>query len=73
MQKWQASFRVIGFGWFIALAILLGVMGGIWLDNKLGTRPLFIIIGLFLGLAIAIYGAVKMLLPLANDNDGKNG
>jgi ATP synthase protein I len=73
MQKWQASFRIIGFGWFIALAILLGVMVGIWLDNKLGTRPLFIIIGLFLGLAVAIYGAVKMLLPLGNNNDGKNG
>jgi ATP synthase protein I len=73
MEKWQASFKIIGFGWFFELAILLGVMGGIWLDNKLGTRPLFIVIGLFLGLAVAIYGAVKMLLPLANDNDRKNG
>jgi ATP synthase protein I len=73
MQKWQASFRIIGLGWFVGLAILLGVLGGIWLDNKLGTRPLFIIIGLLLGIAVAIYGAVKMLLPLANDNDRGNG
>jgi ATP synthase protein I len=73
MQKWQAPFRIIGFGWFIGLSILLGVLGGIWLDNKLNTRPLFIIIGLFLGLAVAIYGAVKMLLPLANTNDRDNG
>jgi ATP synthase protein I len=69
MQNWQAAFRIIGFGWFIGLSILLGVLGGIWLDHKMGTRPLFIIIGLLLGIAVAIYGAVKMLLPLASNNN----
>jgi ATP synthase protein I len=73
MQKWQTSFRIIGFGWFVGLAILLGALGGIWLDNKLGTRPLFIIIGLLMGIAVAIYGAVKMISPLANDDDRGHG
>jgi len=73
MQRWQAALRVLELGWFVGIAILLGILGGLWLDDKLGTRPLFIIIGLILGLAVAVYGAVKMMLQvLKGDNDKGN-
>lgn len=64
MRRWQTAFNIIGIGWLIGLSILLGVLGGLWLDNRLGTQPLFIIVGLFLGLIIASYGTYRMLLPL---------
>ncbi len=63
MQKWQLAFRVFGLGWFVALAILLGILGGLWLDGRFGTKPLFTIIGLLLGLIVAAYGAYSILRP----------
>jgi ATP synthase protein I len=71
MQKWQLAFRVFGIGWVIAIAILLGVLGGLWVDGKLSTRPLFTIIGLFFGLALAACGAYTMMRPFFTDNNGQ--
>jgi len=45
----------------VALSILLGVLGGVWLDGKLGTRPVLVIVGLFLGVSVAFYGVYRML------------
>ncbi len=71
MQQWQLALRVLGIGWFLAISILLGVLGGLWLDNKLGTKPVFLIIGIFLGLAVAGYGAYQMFKPFITNNQGK--
>ena len=35
----------------LAVAVLIGFLAGRWLDNKLHTTPLFMLIGLFWGLA----------------------
>jgi ATP synthase protein I len=69
MGKWQAALRFIGVGWFVAISILLGVWGGLWLDAKLGTAPIMVLVGLFLGLAVAFYGVYRMLLPLIRKRD----
>jgi F0F1-type ATP synthase assembly protein I len=71
MQRWSTALKVLEVGWFVGIAIVAGVLGGRWLDTKLGTQPFFVIIGLFLGLATAIYGAVKMILPVLKDDDDK--
>jgi ATP synthase protein I len=39
----------------LAGCTLLGVFGGKWLDQQWGTEPIFLIIGLFIGLAAGIY------------------
>ncbi|MFQ5649535.1 MAG: AtpZ/AtpI family protein [bacterium] len=44
-----------------ALAILLATGGGYWLDLKLNTMPLFLILGLFIGATsgfLTVYRAV---------------
>jgi F0F1-type ATP synthase assembly protein I len=69
MQRWQSALQVLEVGWFIGLAILLGILGGLWLDNRLSTRPLFTIVGLILGLVVAIVGAVKLIMPIIKGND----
>ena len=58
-------------GWFIGISILLGVGGGLWLDNKFGTRPILVIVGLILGLVVALYGVYRMLLPLVRRKQDK--
>jgi len=58
------ALRVTGLGWYIALCILLGVLGGLWLDNKANTSPLCMLLGTFLGVAVAFYGTYKIVSPL---------
>ena len=58
-------------GWYIGLCIFLGVWGGLWLDNKLNTKPVFIIVGLILGLAVAFYGVYLMVKPLMGNKKNK--
>ena len=71
MGRWQVALRFIGVGWFVGISIVLGVLGGLWLDGKLGTKPLFVIIGLILGIVVAFYGLYRMLLPLVKDKQNK--
>jgi F0F1-type ATP synthase assembly protein I len=71
MGRWEVALRFIGVGWFIAISILLGVWGGLWLDGKLGTSPIMVIVGLILGLVVAFYGVYRMLLPLMRDRRNK--
>ncbi|OLS41207.1 AtpZ/AtpI family protein [Bacillus sp. MRMR6] len=36
-------------------SILIGIFTGRWLDKVWGTEPIFLIIGLFIGLAAGVY------------------
>ena len=74
MQRWAAALRLVGVGFFIGGSIVLGVVVGLWLDNKFNSEPTWVIVGLFLGLVIAFYGVYRMLLPLMNNKqDKENG
>ena len=69
MSRWGAALRLIGVGFYIGGSIVLGVVVGLWLDNKLDTN-LFWITGLILGIIVAFYGVYRMLLPfLGNKQD----
>jgi F0F1-type ATP synthase assembly protein I len=73
--RFPPALRLIGIGWYFALCIALGIGGGVWLDSRLHVSPLFTLLGLFIGLAAAIYGGFRMLMEaLAGDGDrGKEG
>ncbi len=57
---------LLGAGWFFATAVILGVVLGRWADGKTGLEPIFTLIGIFLGLAVAFVGGFRMLAPLIN-------
>ena len=42
----------ISFGTTMAVSIYLGFKGGTWLDNRLNSEPLFLIMGIFLGIGV---------------------
>lgn len=44
----------LGMGTSVAGCVAVGVFLGIWLDGQAGTSPLFLVIGLLLGLAAAV-------------------
>ncbi len=63
MGKRVAALRLVGVGFFIGGSIVLGVVVGLWLDSKLNTEPILVIVGLILGIIVAFYGVYRMLLP----------
>ena len=64
---WVKMLSLLGMGFYIAMAIVLGIWGGNWLDGKFNTGPLLLIIGLILGIAVAVLGVYNMLKPYIDD------
>lgn len=71
MSRWGTALKVVGMGWYIGICIVLGVWGGLWLDNKLNTTPILVIGGLILGIIIAFYGVYRMILPNISNKRSK--
>ena len=63
------ALRFIGVGWYVGSCIVLGVLGGVWLDNKLNTEPILLIVGLILGITSAFYGVYRIFQPLLGNKD----
>lgn len=67
MSRWVAAMRLVGVGFFVGVSITLGVAAGLWLDSRLNTSPILVIIGLILGIVVAFYGVYQMLRPLLSN------
>lgn len=71
-NRLAAAMSMIGIGWFLAFSIVGGVVGGLLLDGWLGARPVFTLLGLFGGLAVAFYGTYQMIMKvMAKRQNGK--
>ena len=46
---------VLDLGLRLGLSVIIGVGAGVLLDNWLGTRPIFILVGMVVGVAAAMY------------------
>ncbi|WP_442596904.1 AtpZ/AtpI family protein [Neobacillus sp. D3-1R] len=42
-------------------SVLIGIFSGRWVDQKIGTEPLFLILGLLIGLATGIYAMLRLI------------
>jgi F0F1-type ATP synthase assembly protein I len=73
VKPWLAALSLSGLGFYIAGAIILGIVGGRWLDTKLNTAPLWLIIGLILGIVVAVTGTYNMLKPFLENNRKDKG
>ena len=67
MEGWGLALRLVGMGWYVAFCIMVGVVGGLKLDDVVGTTPLFTLLGLLLGTVAAFYGIYKMVQPLLKE------
>ena len=54
-------------GLIVVISIGGGLLLGLWLDNKLGTKALFTVVFLFLGIGAAFYNVYRMVLPRKKD------
>ncbi|GBD10488.1 hypothetical protein HRbin23_00131 [bacterium HR23] len=63
MAWWVPALRIAGMGFYIALSIVGGIVGGWLLDRWLGTRPWLTLVGVVVGSGVAFYGVYRMLVP----------
>jgi F0F1-type ATP synthase assembly protein I len=60
-------------GCLTLVVILLSVVGGLWLDNTLGTKPIFTLILLFAGIPLSVilmlYVARRTLARLKSQSE----
>ena len=67
-----ALFSEIGF--ILLVSTLAGSLAGHWLDLQLGVNPLFLLVGLLLGMAIgarAVYRIITRFLASFDDQQRK--
>ena len=48
------------YSWTLLFSLVLPLLAGIWLDKRLNTIPLFILIGAGLGILAATLGVARM-------------
>lgn len=58
-----------GIGLQFALSILLFLWLGQWIDRKLGTAPLFLLVFVFAGAAASFYSIYRRLMELQRRDD----
>lgn len=61
-----ARYGSLGISWVLTTAVylFLGYRGGQWLDERLGTGPIFLILGMILGAGLSLMTLTKELLAL---------
>lgn len=59
LGAYLALFSEIGF--VLLVTTLLGVAGGYWLDQRLGTLPVFVLVGFLGGAGVGAVGIWRMI------------
>ncbi len=52
---WQNIAPLLNIGWFFVIAILGGLLLGMWLDRMFHTKPWLMLLGIGLGMFIGFY------------------
>lgn len=48
-------------GVLLLVTVLAGVLVGYWIDQRLGTLPVFVLVGFFLGLTAGAVGIYRLI------------
>jgi F0F1-type ATP synthase assembly protein I len=62
---------LLNLGWVFLATMGLCVFGGLWMDKRYGTAPVFILTGVLIGFAVSGYSFYKTLRKLNGDPEGK--
>lgn len=73
MTRLPPTIRLMGLGFYIAACIVGGVVGGLQMDRLLDTGRLFAVLGLMVGLAVALTGGYLLLMEVLKTNEGRKG
>ena len=56
--KWTMKYMNVGY--YLAVPLLVGVFLGNWLDNIFHTKPVFVLVLIFIGMIAAFYNLYKI-------------
>ncbi len=59
MRAWLEAFRALHLVWVAAFSLLIPLLGGIWLDRRYESAPCLTIVGMVLGVTVAVYTVVR--------------
>ena len=62
-----------GVGIQFAVAIIAFLFAGQWLDERIGTKPVFTIVGVFLGAGAAFYNMYRKITAAQKADDEARG
>lgn len=68
-RKLALAFQLLGVGWFVAICIGGGTVGGFLLDRQFGLSPALTLTGLSIGIAVAVAGMYRMLMAILRRSD----
>ncbi len=66
---WAGAGQYMGYGLTWALSTLLFLLGGWWVDRKMGTVPLFMVLGAFVGAAAGFYSLYRHIVVEPRNRD----
>ncbi len=65
------TFYVLSIAWQLGFFIAVPIAGflflGVWGDRFFNTEPLFLLVGLLVGIVITVYEVYHLLIPLIKD------
>jgi F0F1-type ATP synthase assembly protein I len=69
----RTSGQYMGYGLAWALSVLLFLAGGAWLDGKLGTSPILLVVGALVGAGAGFYSLYyhAVIEPRNREDDQK--
>ena len=67
---WSEMGRYAHLGFQLALSMGLFLLGGWWLDGRIGTTPLLTIVGAMVGAAAAFYSMIRQLTGKSRGGSG---
>jgi F0F1-type ATP synthase assembly protein I len=62
---------LLNMGWVIALTMTVFVLGGHWLDERFGTPPLFLLIGVLFGFVSCGYWIFRTIQKIDREDSRK--
>jgi len=71
VKKGTALSLAWNLSWTMLFSLLIPLLGGVWLDKKLGTAPLFTLIGALLGILAATVGVARIALRTFSQTGGE--
>jgi F0F1-type ATP synthase assembly protein I len=61
----------LSFGTTMAVSIYFGFKGGMWLDQRFQTEPLFLLLGILLGIGVTFKNLMENLKRLDKRNSSR--
>ena len=72
VKKREALSLALNLSWTMLFSLLLPLLAGLWLDKRLETSPLFVLIGAALGILAATLGVARMTIRTFSEAVGQD-